>query len=380
MAEMTPFERVATALNHEEPDRVPVALGGGPYGMVDALYFELLDYLDLGEPVAPFRTGHNISYIDDRVLARLGTDTRYVWPGASPSSANRPTEEDNVYLDGYGQRWRQSFPYYYPLEGILAEATHIQEIDQIVQWPDPAAPAWTAGVRARARHLKEETDYYVIARMVTSHGPYQTAAHLRGTEHFLLDMAVNPEFAEALVQKVTAAIDGLLRGYLAAAGPYIDLVELPGDDYAAQDNLIMSPQMFRRFFKPALARLVQTAKAYRPELKVMAHSDGYIAPLLEDFVEIGVDVVHPLEPVAGMDQQTIRQAFAGRLAFLGGVDIVHALPGEREEVEAEVRRRITRLAPGGGYVLAPSNHLQQDVPPENVVALVEAARRYGQYG
>jgi uroporphyrinogen decarboxylase len=215
--------------------------------------------------------------------------------------------------------------------------------------------------------------------MVTSHGPYQTAAHLRGTEHFLLDLAVNPAFAEALVEKVTTAIAGLLEGYLEAAGPYIDMVELPGDDYAANENLIMSPQMFRHFFKPALARLVETVKGYRPELKVMAHSDGFIQPLLEDFVEIGIDVVHPLEPLAAVDQGAVKERFAGRLAFLGGVDIVHALPGSKDDVVAEVQRRIAQLAPGGGYILAPSNHLQQDVPPENVMALFEAARRYGRY-
>lgn len=378
MSEMTSYERVKTALNYEEPDRVPVALGGGPYGVVDELYFKLLEQLELGEPSAPFRSGHNISYIDDRMMERLGIDTRYVWPGDSPSSAQYPTGEADVYLDGYGQPWRQAFPYYFPMEGILANAG-IDEIDQIVRWPDPAAPEWTAGVRERAQRLKEGADCYVIARMVTSHGPYMTAAHLRGTQQFLMDMALNPSFVETLVDKVTGSIDNLLRSYLRAAGPYIDMIELPGDDYATAKSLIMSPQMFRQFFKPALSRLVNSIKSYRDGLKVMLHSDGFIKPLLEDFVDIGVDVVHPLEPLEMVDQQAVKEAFAGRLAFLGGIDIVHALPGGKEEVVAEVKRRIRQLAPGGGYVLAPSNHLQPDVPPDNVVALFEAAREYGRY-
>lgn len=378
MAEMTPRERVMASLNHQEPDRVPVALGGGPYGVVDDLYYQLLDLLELGNPIEPFRAGHNISYLDDRLFERLGIDTRYVWPGDSPSSPAAPTDQPDLFLDGYGQPWRRALPYYYATEGILAGAT-VDQIDAIVHWPDPADPRWTAGVRERARLLKENTNYFVVARMVTSHGPYMTACNLRGTEQYLVDMATNRDFAHTLIEKVTDSLDGLLRQYVAACGDYVDMIELPGDDYASNLNLIISPRMFREYIKPALQRLVSTIKSYRADIKVMLHSDGLIEKLLPDFIELGIDVVHPLEPVEAMDQTRIKREFGDRLAFLGTIDITHAMPGSTEDVIEEVKCRIRQFAPGGGYVLAPSNHLQADVPPGNVVTLFDAARRFGRY-
>lgn len=379
MTEMTPRARVLAALNHQAPDRVPTALGGGPYGLVDDLYFKLLNHFDLDQPAKPFRRGHNICYLDDRIFARLGVDTRYVWPGASPSSPSQETADPDIFLDGYGQPWKRALPYYYADRGILAAASKVDEIDETITWPDVQDPRWTAGVRDRAQALREQTDYFIVARMVTSHGPYQTACDLRGTEEFMVDMAMNEAFALTLVERVTETIDGLLRGYLEACGPYIDMIELPGDDYAANETLIMSPAMFAKYFKPAIERLVTTVKTYRPEIKVMLHSDGMIKQLLPEFIALGVDVVHPLEPLPAMDLPAIKAEFGDTLTFLGGIDISRAMPGSRQDVIAEVKRRLSQLAPGGGYILAPANHLQADVPPENVVTLFEAAREFGRY-
>jgi uroporphyrinogen decarboxylase len=379
MAEMLPRERVLATLDHSEPDRVPIALGGGPYGVVDDLYFRLLRHLGLGDPVKPFRTGHNISYMDDRLLSRLDTDTRYVWPGASPSTPTVQTAAPDTFLDAFGQGWKRAVPYYYADTGILSTAASIDDIDRIVTWPDTSAPHWTAGVRERAASLREQTDYFVIARMVTSHGVFQMACDLRGTAEFMTDMAINEDFAFSLIDRVTETINGLLRGYLEAAGDYIDMIELPGDDYAANENLLISPVMFRRFLKPALKQLITTIKDRNPDLKIMLHSDGMIEKLLPDFIELGIDVLHPLEPVPALDQAAIKAKYGDRLAFLGGIDISHAIRGSREDVIAEVRQRIAHLAPHGGYILAPANHLQADVPAENVVALFEAARVYGTY-
>jgi uroporphyrinogen decarboxylase len=215
--------------------------------------------------------------------------------------------------------------------------------------------------------------------MVTSHGPYMTASHLRGTEQFFIDMGENPDFVLRLIERVTDVLVGLLKNYLAACGPHIDMIELPGDDYATTKGLVFSPRMFRRYIKPAVRRLVETAKNYRADLKVMAHCDGALEPILEDFIEVGVDVVHPLEPLPTMDLQAIKSKYGSRLSFLGGIDIVHALPGTTGEVVNEVKARLRQLAPGGGYILSPANHVQIDVPPENLVTLYQAARHYGRY-
>jgi uroporphyrinogen decarboxylase len=374
---MTSRERVAAAIDHQEPDRVPTALGGGPYGIVDAVYLRLVDTLGLGEPVAPFRAGHNISYHDDRVFDRLGTDTRYVWPTLSPSSPL--PRDDGLLVDGYGQPWRRALPYYYPAAGILADADGVDAIDELVAWPDTGDPKWVSGVRARARSLREGTDAYIVARMVTSHGPFQTASDLRGAEQFLMDMAAEPEFTQALTDRVTDSIVGLMERYLEAGGECFDMVELPGDDYATQTGLAMSPAMFRRYFKPAIVRMVTTVKTYRPDLKVMFHCDGALAPLLADLIDAGVDVVHPLEPLPATDLEAVKATYGRSLAFLGAIDIKHALPGAVEDVVDEVKLRVRQLAPGGGYILAPANHVQPDVPPANLIALFDAARTYGRY-
>jgi len=376
---MTPRQRVLTALTHEEPDTVPTALGGGPYGLVDDLYLRLVEHLNLGQPVPPFRSGHSISYMDDRLLEKLGTDLRYCWPGLLPNSPVVPGEDKDTFYDSYGQIWKRALPYYYTGEGLLKNASSVGDIERLVRWPDLSDPRWMAGVAERAQDLKDGTDYFIVMRMVASHGPFQTACDLRGTETFLLDMAINPEFAEALLDKVTSVIESLLTLAMQRGGKYFDMIELPGDDYAGNTNTIMSPEMFREFIKPCLARLVEVVREHGPDVKIMLHSDGAITKLLPDIIDLGVDVIHPLEPLPATDMTAVKEEFGEQVTFLGGIDISHAMPGSRDSVIAETRHRIAQLASGGGYILAPSNHLQADVPAENVVALFESARQFGKY-
>jgi uroporphyrinogen decarboxylase len=376
---MTPRQRVMSALAHEEPDRVPTAIGGGPYGIVDDLYMRLLKHLSLGDPVPPFRMGHNISYMDDRLLERLGTDIRYCWPGLLPNSPVIPGADDDTFYDSYGQVWKRALPYYHAGEGILREAAGIDDIERLVRWPDLSDPRWTRGVAERARMLGEQNGYFVTMRMIASHGPFQTACDLRGTQPFLMDMAINPEFAQALLDKVTGVMEGLLRLAMQAGGKYFDMIELPGDDYAGNTHTLFSPRMFRTFIKPCLERLIKVVKEGNPDTRIMLHSDGAITSLIPDLIALGVDVIHPLEPLAATDLQAVKEKYGTQISFLGGIDISQAMTGTEADVIAEAKQRIQQLAPGGGYILAPSNHLQADVPAENVVALFEAARAFGRY-
>jgi uroporphyrinogen decarboxylase len=354
-------------------------LWGGPYGIVDPLYIDLLEKLNLGKPTAPFRQGHTINYLDDRLLAALGTDTRYVYPGASPTSPRYPTADPERFLDDFGQVWVQTFPYYSAASGMLEGAQTMDEIETHVSWPDVTRSEWTAGVTRRARALSEQGKHYIIARMVVSHGPFQLASDLRGTSNLMLDFSFNPDFAVTLLEKVTGTICGLLEGYLHAGQGLFDMIELPGDDYASNENLIISPAMFRQFIKPCITRMVETIRAIQPEIKIMLHSDGAVQKIIPDFIELGIDVLHPLEPVSGMDVRAVKAAFGGQIAFIGGVDISHAMPGTLKEVREDVDRCLRDLAPGGGYVLAPCNHLQADVPAENVIELFKYARESGVY-
>jgi uroporphyrinogen decarboxylase len=378
MVEMTPRERVTQALNHQEPDRVPLALGGGTYGILDEVYLKLVQRLDLGEPVAPFRTGHSVSYMDDRLLEVLQTDTRYIWPGASPNSAKIITDQPDVRLDGFGQPWIRRGPYFHQGRGLLAEA-EVDELESLVQWPDATEPRWTQGVGERARQLHENTNYFIIARMVTSYGPYLTAGQLRGVEQFFIDMALNEPFAQALVDRISRTIEELMQGYIQACGPYVDMVELPGDDYATEQGMAFSPDMFRRYFKPYIQRMIEIIKGYRPEIKVMLHCDGVYRAILPDLIEVGVDALNPIEALPAMDPAELKRDFGDQLSFLGAIDIRKALTGSQQDVIEEVKLRLKQLAPGGGYIVAATNHIQPDVPPENVITLYEAGRTYGSY-
>ena len=378
-AQMHPRERVQKTLAFQEPDRIPTAVGGGPYGIVDDVYLKLLKYFALGGPVAPFRQGHNISYMDDRLLEKLGTDLRYVYPTLSPTSPTQPTVDPNTFLDAFGQKWKRAVPYYYTDKGLLAEAHNINQIDEIVNWPDPRDPHWFAGVRKRAQELRESTDYWITARMVTSHGPYQLACDMRGTENFMIDLVKNPDYAIALLNRIGDTQCGFLDQYLLACGTFIDMIEFPGDDYAGNDNLVISPIMFRKFVQPIIMRMVERVKTFRSDIKIMLHSDGAITKLIPNLIELGIDVIHPLEPLPATDQSAVKILCQKKVVILGGIDISHAMPGTEQDVVNEVKRCIKQLAPGGGFILAPSNHLQSDVPPENIVLLFKSARLLGGY-
>jgi len=375
---MTSRERVGTALSFQEPDRVPTAIGGGPYGIVDETYFKLLRYFNLGEPVKPFRTGHNISYLDNRILDALGTDIRYIYPTLSPSSPIHQTNNPDILLDSFGQSWKRAAPYYYVIDGLLKEAHTINQIEELVRWPDPNDEKWFSGLKERCIEINNGK-YWITARMITSHGPFQTACDLRGTENFLADLSINPDFAMALLERIGKFICDFTKKYLSACGDQIHMIELPGDDYAGNENPIISPMMFRKFFQPVLKKMVGCIKSFRADLKVMLHSDGAITKLLPDLIACGIDVIHPLEPLEVTDQFRIKAQYGSQVCFLGGIDISHATLGSKTDVRNEVRRCMQALAPGGGFILAPSNHLQADVPPENIVQLFEDARVYGNY-
>jgi uroporphyrinogen decarboxylase len=194
-----------------------------------------------------------------------------------------------------------------------------------------------------------------------------------------MDMVINQDFVNSLVERISHSIENLMRGYIQTCGPYVDMVELPGDDYATEKAMAFSPEFFRTYFKPYIQRMVEIIKGYREDIKVMLHCDGAYKAILPDLIEIGVDAINPIEPIAAMDPGELKAEFGEQLSFLGAIDIRKALSGTREDVIAEVKLRLQQLAPGGGYILAPTNHIQTDVPVENVVTLYQAAHEFGRY-
>ncbi len=367
-------ERILTAVNHAEPDRVPTALWGSAYGITDPLYFALLETLGLGQPAAPFRRrmGHTINYYDDRVLEALDIDVRHVDCGFSDLGGPSQGGGEDAWGIGYDRSGIYLSAATHPLENA-----NIEDLEAF-PWPDVEQYLRRDELVERARHLAQQANFAVVGRACDSFGPFERCCALRGTGRFLLDLAGDAEFAQALVDKVTGVLCRLLEIYLAGAGPYLDILELPGDDYAAQRPII-SPRMFDRYFAASWQRMISLVRQSAPQCKILFHSDGNMEPLLGRLIDLGVDIFHCLEPLPGVDLAAIKARYGSRLCFWGAIDIKQALQGAEAGVEAEVRQRIAALAPGGGYVLAPANHLQPDVPARNVLTLFQAARKYGKY-
>ena len=180
----------------------------------------------------------------------------------------------------------------------------------------------------------------------------------------------------------TALLDKIFE-YQMASGKILaelgaDILWL-GDDFGTQDSLILSPGIWREFFKPLYARLFSAYKEIKPDIKIAFHSDGNIEPLLPEFIEIGVDIFQAVQPKA-IDPAHLKRKFGGRLSFWGTVDIQEVMPfGTPDDVFNEIKTRIETVGPGGGFILAPSHGIQPDVPLENILAFYEAAREYGKY-
>ncbi len=374
-ATMRSRERVVMALRHQEADRVPMALWGSYYTPQDQTYFKMLQCMDLGLPLPPFRRfkTRNSNYYDDRILDRLGTDIRYVWVGFTDLGGARP----DTMVDAWGVQWKRLGPNVSSVGHPLADAT-IEDIEEY-PWPDPERYVSIPELKERLAMLKRNGSYAIAARAVNSYGPFEQASALRGRAQFLMDLVLEPELAQLLIDKVTDVLVRLTEIYLDAVGKDIDIMEIPGDDYGGTDNLMFSPGIFDRMLKPALERIIRPIKQYRRDIVVAFHSDGAITQLLGSFIELGIDLFHPLEPLPATDMPAIKAQFGEQLSFMGAVDIKEAMPGSISDVEAEVKRRIDILAPKGGYILAPANHLQTDVPPQNIVALYDFGRKYGRY-
>lgn len=376
MTALTSRERFVAALEHREPDRVPLSLGGTAHKISDPLFRTLREYFRItGEPQRVL-TGISYSYNDDVLLDALDTDTRYVHM-AVPEPFKRRVHADGSYDTEWGVTFRDE-GYFTAVVGHPLRLATVEELARY-PWPDGADPVRSEGLRDRARRLFEETDRAVVAYRPVPCGLFEMACMLRGTELFLVDMLANQEFAAALLGKIFNVQYALYRQQLEAVGPYIQMAEMI-DDYGSQGGLLFSPRLYRQLLQPLQKRIIALIHELAPQAKIMFHSCGAVAPLIPDFVATGFNVLNPLQPRAtGMVPATLKADHGDRMAFLGGVDVQQTLRGPVEGVAAEVRDRISAYGPGGGYILAPSHNLFDDVPLANVLCMIETARDAGAY-
>ena len=273
--------------------------------------------------------------------------------------------------------------YFDPVYSPLAGATSVRDIEKhvaaIESYDRPSHLDMSYEELAKkARTLRENTDYLLVG-FFGGH-IFQASQSLRGWETFLMDLLVDQKFAEALMDQLAEANVRRFERYAGTVGPYVDVVQFE-DDLGMQDRPILRPELYRRVVRPYHEKLFRFAKS-QCDAYLLLHTDGAVAPFIPDFIEMGVDILNPVQvSAAGMDTKTLKREFGRDITFWGGgCDSQAVLPfGTPDEVADEVKRRIDDLAPGGGFVFSPVHNVQTGVPPENVVAMFEAAREYGVY-
>lgn len=382
---MNSRQRLALSLNHKEPDRVPFDLGATYVtGIHKQAYTRWRAALGLPptEPVT-FEMLQQLASVDDDMVAALGVDVRPVTPSGSLTfRLDIGDAPDHTYFyDEWGIGWRMPKGYglYYdmfdhPLAGDITEA----DIDGC-RCPDPADPARYRGVRERARRIAEVEQRGVVITQMTA-GITEIAAWTRGYEDFYADLVLQHDLLGKLLDKVNEVQMGYWSRVLPEVGEYADVM-MVGDDFAGQTGLLMSPDIWRKLVKPRLTELFDLMHSLSAA-KLFLHSYGAIREVLPDLIEIGLDIINPVQvSAAGMDSAELKAVFGRDLVFWGGgVDTQHVLPhGTPEEVRAEVRRRLDDLMPGGGFVFNPVHNIQADAPTENLCAMWETLQEYGAY-
>jgi len=381
---LTSRERVQAVLNHETPDRVPIVLGASnATGISTPAYRKLKAYLGVEAEDRYLYDWPELgtSALDEAVLERLQSDVRGVHDRepASIREKNQKREPGSPYFNSWGVGSVEGdpgtwFPAIHPLAG-----THSIEDLETYPWPDMDDPTRVAHVRAEAQKLADENKYAILATPWLAF-PLERAYAMQRMDRFMSNLGRYPDFARALLTKIAERCKTLMGHFLRESGDHIDMIKI-GDDLGMQNSLLMSPKMYREIVKPIHADYISFIKS-RTKAKLFFHTDGDVFPLIPDFIEMGVDILNPVQTSAGKmsNLEELKRQFGKNLVFCGAIDTHRILPfGTPEEVRAEVKRIIEILGKDGGYMLSSVHTILPDVPPENILAMVDAALEFGRY-
>ncbi|MCL5103168.1 MAG: hypothetical protein M1133_03510 [Armatimonadetes bacterium] len=377
---MTSRERVITALRHQEADRLPFDLGGmAQSGINKTAYVRLRRYLGLPEIEPRLQNViTQIARVDDDFVERLGIDTRIVYgQWASDKLVNSREEGDYLaYTDewGIGRRKPKTGGLYYDVYSHPFDVDDPFELWDGFAWPDPTASWRFEGMREEAKRAREQGKFVVLMGLCP--GVMEVYSWLRGFERFYTDLAADHEIADRFIGKVAELKIAYWQRALAECEGYIDAVN-EADDLAGQDAMLMSPATYREVIKPHHRKVVSSIKKAAPGVKVLFHSCGAIRPIIPDLIEIGVDMLNPVQiSAADMDPFELKRDFGKDICFWGGgIDTQHVLSrGTPQQIADDVKRNIEALAPGGGFVFAAVHAIQAEVPPENIMMMWETMR------
>jgi len=377
MSSLSHRDRVLAVLDHEVPDRLPIDLGGCPASGINLYaYKRLKDHLGVPGPVRVQTERSLLAWPDDAILERFDADLRLVVAHAAEDSGSRGLFDEAAYDTEaeYADMWgvvRRRPPrghYYVTHAPFDKEELTLADLD-VHPWPSPQKTD-AVGLRREAERLRRETDCALVV-----HVPgriFSLGQFMCGFENWLVQLKVNPEFCEALLDRALNIQLAMADETLKAVGNAADILYL-ADDYGIQTGPLISPVLFRTIFKPRMARLIQFLRE-RSRAKIAFHSCGSVYALIPDFIDLGVQVLNPVQvSAADMDTERLRREFGKHLVFWGAIDTQRVLPkGTRDEVRAEVAQRVRDLSPA--YIPTSVHNIQAEVPPENIVAMFDALK------
>ncbi len=379
-ATMTPRERVIATLNHKEPDRVPITLGGSANHLTEQRYVLLRDHF--GVPDVPRRTlvGYYTTPDYNPVLDRLATDFRFIHIRPPKSYvANSLIGDFTEFVDEWGITHRLVSGYYDLHGAPLAGDLTISGIEKF-KWPDPYDPVRMEGVREEVERLYHDTDYAIVAHRPVYGNLWEMTRALAGMENALLLTITDTHVFDYLLGKLAEVLDGFYDAFLSVVGPYVQVVEI-ADDYGTNVGPMFNPRIYTRFFKPRYRKTIDLIKQKAPQAKVLMHNDGAIRKFIPDLIDTGFEILNPIEGhLSGMNPVDLKREFGKDLTFQGGVDVKNVLNnGSIDDVRREVKLRIEQMGCGGGYILAPAHNFGNDIPLENMLAFFESGRELGRY-
>ena len=374
MSRRTDFQRILT---HQKPERLILDLGGCPLSSMEGnSMHKVLDYLGFTPPAVDRLRFGKCRRLDERLLTRLDIDPRSVGEIYVPADSQYEVISEDEYVDEWGIRRRFTGLYWEQISWPLKGAT-LEDLDNF-RWPNPDSidRKLVEADAAEAKRLWEETDYIICAEHPV-YGVFELGCWMCGFDDFLLRVGIDPEFVIKFFDKVWEYQKRVIEIYYGALGKHIHYTS-SGDDFATQSSLFMSVDMFNEFIKPYLKKRISYTKQFT-NAAFLHHSCGSVFPLIPDLVDAGVEILNPIQPMAAqMDPANLKSHYADKVVFHGGIDTQQILPfGTQESVEKTVRETIEIMNRDGGYIFAAAHNIQEDVPPQNVVYMFEAARKYG---
>lgn len=371
-------ERVITALNHKEPDRIPRDLGGSHATLCPSIAERLYNYYGIYDSIEISDSRTRSVKVSEQVLSRFDIDTRWVYvkPASNPESRIKRRESGDLITDEWGMEFilhpGEIHPEYirFPLSNAVGKS----DIDKH-SWPDPYDPARKEGLRSEVKRYYDEG----FAVGISFGGVWERSWYLRGMDRIMIDLVTDTSFAQTLLWKIMELQISMYETILNEIGEFLSIVCF-SSDMGTQSSLLISPELWRKHIRPLDEEFVKLFKQ-QTDAKIAHHTCGAVRPLIADYIEMGIDVLNPVQTTAlGMNPFELKREFGKDICFWGGVDTQKVLPfGSEEDVIKNVYEIVEAFGDNGGYLFATCQNIQDDVPVENIITMFDTLDSCGSY-